>query len=112
MAPAAVRDRGEDDPLIKVRRGRGRWERGQQTDQPGRPAELRGARGAGAEVAGESPAVRIGQFVEQVRGDERARGGAVERIAIRKAGHTLYITKGRRKVAAAASSELNPVGNC
>jgi hypothetical protein len=73
VAAVARLDRGQDHPLVEVLGGLRGGQGGQERDEPQRPAQLRGAGGAGADMSGQPTTVRARQLVDEVRVDERAR---------------------------------------
>jgi hypothetical protein len=103
VAPTAIGQGGEDDPLVEVRRRDWRGQGPEQRDEPGRSAELRRARGADAEVAAQDMAGAGGQFVEEEGIDQAARGRTVKRLTRIDWLHTLLMTRPLRKVAARAN---------
>ena len=102
MAALAIGQGGEQDSLVEIRRGGGRWQRTEQLDEPGGATEFRCARGAASEVLAQRLGRCRGQLVEQEGVDEPAGVGAVERLARAIRGHTLLMTGRGRKVASGA----------
>ncbi len=98
LVPAgSVRKRGDEDPLVQVRRGPRRGEGREEGEDAAAATELRRARGAGMEVGGQAGRGGGVQIVDEIRVDEAARGDVVDGML----GHTMYMTAGCGKVARA-----------
>jgi hypothetical protein len=100
MAPVAVAERGEQDSLVDVRRGRRDREAAEEPKQPRGAAHLGLAGGAGFDVGREACGVKRGELVREVRVDQATRMGVLKRLATgRRVAHTLYMAERTRKVA-------------
>ncbi len=107
MAAVAVADRGQQDPLVDVRRRRRRGEAAEEGQEPGRPADLRLAGGAALDVGREASGVDGGELVRQVRVDQATRVGVVESsVTGRRVAHNLYMAGTVRKVAAGTGGRV------
>ncbi len=103
------RERGEQDPLVDVRRGRRDREAAEQREQPRGAAQLRLAGGAGLDVGREPLGVERGELVREVRVDQAARVGVLKRLATgRRVAHTLYMAGRTGKVAGVVRWRLRP----
>jgi hypothetical protein len=91
-ATASILERGQQDPLVQVCCGSGRWQRPEQTQDPGAPADLGGAGRAAFDVGGQTCRVRWFELVEQERIDQGTGACAVEGVANRRVRHTIYMT--------------------
>ncbi len=92
VTPAPGGDGGENDSLVKVRRGGRFRQRGQQSDQPGRTPDLRRAGWTAAEMLRQPAATTLGQLIELIGVDQRACSIAVQQPGNVGTAHTFYMT--------------------
>ena len=109
-AAAAVLERGQQDPLVEVRRGSRRRQGPEEAQDPGASADLAGARRAALDVGGEACRVARFELIEQERVDQGPGARAIQGIANVRVRHTTYMTRGVQKVACSswAAPRLGP----
>jgi len=91
VAPIAVRDCGDEDPLVEVRSGHDLRQRAEDAEQAGGAGHLSRAAGAAPDVVREQASIRRVQLIEQV---------PVQEVACALTGdHTLDKTETAGKVA-------------
>jgi len=91
-ATAPILERGQQDPLIQLRRGARHRQRTEQTQHASAPADLGGTRRATLDVAGQL--CRVGRFelVEQERIDQGAGARTIQGAANVRVRHIRYMT--------------------
>ena len=92
MAPSAVFERGDEDPLVEVRHGPRRAKGPEQAQNPRAPADLGRAGRATLDVGRESRGVARFELVEQERVDQVAGARAVQGMVAMRVRHILYMT--------------------
>ncbi len=99
MPSSAVVQRGEQDPLVEIRRRARNRKGAKQPQDPGAATDLRGAGRAALDVGGQPGCVARMELIEQERIDQRSGARAIQGVANMRLRHISYMTRPGQKVA-------------